>query len=215
MLFGIPDHKDEMRQRRVCRGRHRSEGLPQGEGPVCPELYLIGDVCMCEYTSHGHCGILHGHDVDNDKTLDYAGEDRTVSGTGGRGHGRAVGHDGRTRRLRSATMLDQQRLHEHAHHGLLRRSLPRRSTARSATRRTRRRRSATAEAYQMDSHNRREALQARRCSDVDEGADILMVKPAMAYGDLIRETRDGDYDLPVAAYSVSGEYSMVKTTAAS
>ncbi len=209
MLFGIPEHKDE-----VGSQAYADDGIVQRAfrkaKETCPELYMIGDVCMCEYTSHGHCGVLCGHDVDNDKTLELlaktalsqvqAGADMVAP---------SDMMDGRVEAIRS--ILDENGFintpimaysakFASAFYG------PFRDAADSAPafgdRKT----------YQMDFHNRREALK-EILLDVEEGADIIMIKPAMAYGDLIREAKDNTC-LPIAAYSVSGEYSMVKTTAA-
>lgn len=209
MLFGIPDHKDE-----IGSGAYAEDGIVQKgfrkAKEVCPELYLIGDVCMCEYTSHGHCGILHGHDVDNDKTLDslakialsqvQAGADMVAPSDMMDGRVGAIREMLDSNGFANTPIMAYSAKFASAFYG------PFRDAADSAPAFGDRR------SYQMDFHNRREALR-EVLLDVDEGADIIMIKPAMAYGDLIRETRDA-IDLPVAAYSVSGEYSMVKTTAA-
>lgn len=209
MLFGIPDHKDE-----IGSGAYAEDGIVQKgfrkAKEVCPELYLIGDVCMCEYTSHGHCGILHGHDVDNDKTLDslakialsqvQAGADMVAPSDMMDGRVGAIRGMLDANGFANTPIMAYSAKFASAFYG------PFRDAADSAPAFGDRR------SYQMDFHNRREALREVML-DVDEGADIIMIKPAMAYGDLIRETRDA-VDLPVAAYSVSGEYSMVKTTAA-
>ena len=209
MLFGIPAEKDEMGS-----GAYAEDGIVQKAfrkaKEVCPELYLIGDVCMCEYTSHGHCGILCGQEVDNDKTLGYlaktalsqvqAGADMVAP---------SDMMDGRVAAIRS--ILDQNGYTDtpimsyavkfaSSFYG------PFRDAAGSAPA------FGDRKSYQMDYHNRREAIK-EALMDVAEGADILMVKPAMAYGDLIREVKDRT-DIPLAAYSVSGEYSMVKAAAA-
>ena len=208
MLFGIPAGKDEMGS-----GAYAQDGIVQKAfrkaKEACPGLYLIGDVCMCEYTSHGHCGILCGQDVDNDKTLTYlaktalsqvqAGADMVAP---------SDMMDGRVAAIRR--MLDEN--------GYINTPImsyavkfassfygPLRDAADSAPA------FGDRKSYQMDYHNRREALKEAML-DAAEGADILMVKPAMAYGDLIREVKDST-SLPIAAYSVSGEYAMVKTTA--
>ena len=209
MLFGIPDHKDE-----IGSGAYAEDGIVQKgfrkAKEVCPELYLIGDVCMCEYTSHGHCGILHGHDVDNDKTLDslakialsqvQAGADMVAPSDMMDGRVGAIREMLDSNGFTNTPIMAYSAKFASAFYG------PFRDAADSAPAFGDRR------SYQMDFHNRREALR-EVLLDVDEGADIIMIKPAMAYGDLIRETREA-IDLPVAAYSVSGEYSMVKTTAA-
>lgn len=209
MLFGIPAHKDE-----AGSGAYAQDGIVQ-QGfrkakEVCPQMYLIGDVCMCEYTSHGHCGMLRGQDVDNDQTLKLlaktalsqvqAGADMVAP---------SDMMDGRVGAIRR--MLDENHYENipiMAYSVKFASSFygPFRDAADSAPafgdRKT----------YQMDYHNRREAIKEAML-DVAEGADILMVKPAMAYGDLIREVKD-QTNLPMASYSVSGEYAMVKTTAA-
>ena len=209
MLFGIPDHKDELGSGAYAQNGIVQQGFRKAK-ELFPDLYMIGDVCMCEYTSHGHCGVLCGHDVDNDKTLELlqktalsqvqAGADMVAP---------SDMMDGRVGAIReildkngyiNTPIMAYSAKFASAFYG------PFRDAAESAPafgdRKT----------YQMDYHNRREALKEVD-QDVLEGADIVMVKPAMAYGDLIREVKDMT-DIPVAAYSVSGEYSMVKTTAA-
>ena len=209
MLFGIPDHKDELGSGAYAQDGIVQQGFRKAK-ELFPDLYMIGDVCMCEYTSHGHCGVLCGHDVDNDKTLELlqktalsqvqAGADMVAP---------SDMMDGRVGAIReildkngyiNTPIMAYSAKFASAFYG------PFRDAAESAPafgdRKT----------YQMDYHNRREALKEVD-QDVLEGADIVMVKPAMAYGDLIREVKDMT-DIPVAAYSVSGDYSMVKTTAA-
>ena len=209
MLFGIPDHKDELGSGAYAQDGIVQQGFRKAK-ELFPDLYMIGDVCMCEYTSHGHCGVLCGHDVDNDKTLELlqktalsqvqAGADMVAP---------SDMMDGRVGAIReildkngyiNTPIMAYSAKFASAFYG------PFRDAAESAPafgdRKT----------YQMDYHNRREALKEVD-QDVLEGADIVMVKPAMAYGDLIREVKDMT-DIPVAAYSVSGEYSMVKTTPA-
>ena len=209
MLFGIPDHKDELGSGAYAQDGIVQQGFRKAK-ELFPDLYMIGDVCMCEYTSHGHCGVLCGHDVDNDKTLELlqktalsqvqAGADMVAP---------SDMMDGRVGAIReildkngyiNTPIMAYSAKFASAFYG------PFRDAAESAPafgdRKT----------YQMDYHNRREALKEVD-QDVLEGADIVMVKPAMAYGDLIREVKDMT-DIPVAAYSVSGEYSMVITTAA-
>ena len=209
MLFGIPDHKDELGSGAYAQDGIVQQGFRKAK-ELFPDLYMIGDVCMCEYTSHGHCGVLCGHDVDNDKTLELlqktalsqvqAGADMVAP---------SDMMDGRVGAIReildkngyiNTPIMAYSAKFASAFYG------PFRDAAESAPafgdRKT----------YQMDYHNRREALKEVD-QDVLEGADIVMVKPAMAYGDLIREVKDMT-DIPVAENSVSGEYSMVKTTAA-
>lgn len=208
MFFGIPDKKDELGTMAYASDGIVQKAFARAKREI-PELYLIGDVCMCEYTSHGHCGVLKGNDVDNDKTLKLlaktalsqvqAGADMVAP---------SDMMDGRVGSIRR--MLDENGFSNipimaysvkfaSAFYG------PFRDAADSAPafgdRKT----------YQMDFHNRREALR-EAALDVTEGADIVMVKPAMAYGDLIREIKDS-VRVPVASYSVSGEYAMVKAAA--
>lgn len=209
MLFGIPAHKDE-----VGSGAYAQDGIVQ-QGfrkakEVCPDMYMIGDVCMCEYTSHGHCGVLCGHDVDNDKTLELlaktalsqvqAGADMVAPSDMMDGRVAAIRHILDANHYENTPIMAYSVKFASSFYG------PFRDAADSAPafgdRKT----------YQMDYHNRREAHK-EALLDVAEGADIIMVKPAMAYGDLIREVKDMT-NLPVASYSVSGEYAMVKTTAA-
>ncbi len=208
MLFGIPEYKDEVGSQAYAEDGIVQKAFRKAKS-VCPEMYLIGDVCMCEYTSHGHCGVLCGHDVDNDKTLELLAKTALAQVQAGADMvAPSDMMDGRVGAIRE--MLDE--------HGFVNTPImaysakfasafygPFRDAADSAPS------FGDRKSYQMDFHNRREALK-EVLLDVEEGADIVMIKPAMAYGDLIREAKDAT-DLPIAAYSVSGEYSMVKTTA--
>ena len=208
MLFGIPDHKDE-----VGSGAYDPNGIVQKAlreaKKQFPDMYYITDVCMCEYTSHGHCGVLCGHDVNNDATLELLAKT-------------AVSHveagadmvapsdmiDGRVRAIREA--LDANGHYEapimsyavkyaSAFYG------PFRDAAGSAPS------FGDRKSYQMDFHNRREGMK-EALTDVEEGADIIMVKPAMSYLDMVSEVSKA-VNVPVATYSVSGEYAMVKAAA--
>lgn len=208
MFFGIPDVKDE-----VGSGAYAENGIVQRALREAkahfPEMYLITDVCMCEYTSHGHCGLLKGHDVDNDSTLELLAKT-------------AVSHvqagadmvapsdmmDGRVLAIRNA--LDAQGyentpIMSYAVKYASSFYAPFRDAAGSAPS------FGDRKSYQMDFHNRKEALKEAQL-DVSEGADIIMVKPAMTYLDIVREVAD-TVNVPVAAYSVSGEYAMVKAGA--
>lgn len=208
MFFGIPDHKD------ACgSGAYDENGIVQKAFREAkkqfPDLYCIGDVCMCEYTSHGHCGILHGEYVDNDKTLDYlakialsqvqAGADMVAP---------SDMMDGRVAAIRSildsngyveTPIMSYAVKYASAFYG------PFRDAAGSAPA------FGDRKFYQMDYHNRREGVK-EALLDVEEGADIIMVKPAMSYLDVIAEVKE-NIVLPVAAYSVSGEYAMIKAGA--
>ncbi len=206
MLFGIPNHKDDCGSEAYAEHGVVQEAMRAVKARF-PELYLVGDVCMCEYTSHGHCGILKGETVDNDKTLSYlarialsqveAGADMVAPSDMMDGRVAAI-----RKKLDDAGHLDTPILsyavkYASSFYG------PFRDAADSAPafgdRKT----------YQMDWHNRREAVK-EALADVEEGADLLMVKPAMAYGDILSEVKSVT-DVPLAAYSVSGEYCMIKT----
>jgi porphobilinogen synthase len=208
ILFGLPESKDEMGSRGLA-----DDGVVQRAiraiRAECRELLVITDVCLCEYTSHGHCGVLVGDQVQNDPTLDLLSR-MALS------HARAGAHlvapsdmmDGRVGAIRQAldgagfsdvAVLSYAAKYASAYYG------PFRVAADSAPQVGDRR------GYQMDSANVREALREVRL-DVEEGADIVMVKPALAYLDVIRAVRES-FDLPVAAYNVSGEYAMVKAAA--
>ena len=205
MLFGIPDHKD-------CCGSeaYADNGIVQRATrrirEITDKLIVSTDVCMCEYTDHGHCGIIHDGDVDNDETLDYLCK-IAVS------HAKAGSQmiapsdmmDGRVLRIREAldnagyknvSILSYSAKYCSAYYG------PFRAAANSAPsfgdRKT----------YQMDPANRREAIR-EVMYDIEEGADIVMVKPALSYLDIVRDVRN-EVNLPVAAYNVSGEYAMIK-----
>ena len=209
LLFGLPAQKDECGSSAWDENGIVQQGIRRLR-ELMPELYIITDVCMCEYTSHGHCGILCGHEVDNDHTLECL-SDIALS------HARAGADmvapsdmmDGRVAAIREK--LDQNgfcNIPIMAYSAKFASSFygPFREAAGSAPAFGDRR------AYQMDWHNAREAM--RECAlDVQEGADIIMVKPALAYLDLIHEAR-ARFDLPLAAYAVSGEYAMVKAAAA-
>ena len=209
MFFGIPDHKDE-----VGSGAYDPEGIVQRALRIAkekfPELYYVTDVCMCEYTSHGHCGVLCGHDVDNDKTLDLlaktalshveAGADMVAP---------SDMMDGRVGAIREAldaagytnvSIMSYAAKYASAYYG------PFRGAVNSAPK------FGDRKSYQMDPANRLEAFREIEL-DIAEGADIIMIKPALSYLDIVRETRDR-YELPVAVYNVSGEYAMVKSSAA-
>ena len=209
MLFGIPEIKDE-----VGSQAYAEDGIVQRAlrrtAEQFPEMYLITDVCMCEYTSHGHCGVLCGHDVDNDKTLDLLAKTALSHvQAGAQMVAPSDMMDGRIAAIRECLdanghtnipIMSYAVKFASAFYG------PFREAAGSAPS------FGDRKSYQMDFHNRREALKEAML-DVEEGADIIMVKPAMSYLDLVREVHDMT-DLPIATYSVSGEYAMVKAAAA-
>ena len=209
LLFGIPDVKDAV-----------GSSAWDDHGPVqeavralkreTPRLVVITDVCMCEYTDHGHCGVLKDGDVDNDATLDVLVKEALS-------HARAGADviapsdmmDGRVGAIRGALdgekfsnipILSYAAKFASGCYGPFREAAE--STPQEGDRR----------GYQMDSANVEEAMREVRM-DIEEGADMIMVKPALAYMDIIREVREATL-LPVAAYNVSGEYSMVKAAAA-
>lgn len=208
MLFGIPDHKDEL-----ASGAYAEDGIIQKALKEAkrrfPDLYYITDVCLCEYTSHGHCGMLCGHDVDNDTTLKVlaktalshvqAGADMVAP---------SDMMDGRVAAIRN--ILDE---YGYVNTPIMSYAVkyasgfyaPFRDAADSAPafgdRKT----------YQMDYHNSREGIR-EILLDEEEGADIIMVKPALAYLDMIAKAKEVT-SLPIAAYSVSGEYAMIKAAA--
>ncbi|MBR5931667.1 MAG: porphobilinogen synthase [Lachnospiraceae bacterium] len=208
MLFGIPAEKDE-----VGSQAYAEDGIVQRALRITqekyPEIFRITDVCMCEYTSHGHCGVLCGQDVDNDATLDLLAKTALSHvQAGSQMVAPSDMMDGRILAIREC--LDENGFTNipimsyavkfaSAFYG------PFREAAGSAPS------FGDRKSYQMDYHNRRESLKEAML-DVEEGADIIMVKPAMSYLDLVREVHDAT-DLPIATYSVSGEYAMVKAAA--
>lgn len=209
LLFGLPEYKDA-----------KGSSAWDMKSPVqrammlikkaLPDLVVIGDVCLCEYTDHGHCGLLKGQEVDNDPTLDLLARVAVSQAKAGADViAPSDMMDGRVAAIREAldvegfaqrTIMAYSAKYASAFYG------PFREAADSAPKFGDRR------AYQMDPANVREALREVDL-DVSEGADIIMVKPAMAYMDVISKVRDG-FELPVAAYNVSGEYAMVKAAAA-
>ena len=208
MLFGIPDHKDEKGSQAYAEDGVIQRALWEAKKRF-PDLYYITDVCLCEYTSHGHCGMLKGCEVDNDSTLELlaksalshvqAGADMVAP---------SDMMDGRVGKIR--TVLDAEGYEDipimsyavKYASGLY---APFRDAAKSAPAfgdRT---------SYQMDYHNSREGIK-EILLDEEEGADIVMVKPALAYLDMIAKAKEAT-NLPIAAYSVSGEYAMIKAAA--
>ena len=208
MLFGIPDHKDE-----VGSGAYDPNGIVQKAlreaKKQFPDMYYITDVCMCEYTSHGHCGVLCGHDVDNDATLGLlaktavshieAGADMVAPSDMMDGRVRAIREALDANGHYEAPIMSYAVKYASAFYG------PFRDAAGSAPS------FGDRKSYQMDFHNRREGMK-EALTDVEEGADIIMVKPAMSYLDMVSEVSKA-VNVPVAAYSVSGEYAMVKAAA--
>ncbi|MCF8054552.1 MAG: porphobilinogen synthase [Deltaproteobacteria bacterium] len=209
ILFGIPTQKDPTGFAAVVKDGIIQRTVNQLKKSL-PQLVVVTDVCLCEYTSHGHCGILQGEGVANDETLDVLA-DIAVS------HARAGADivapsammDGQVGAIREG--LDENDFSEvpimaysakyaSAFYG------PFREAAQSAPQKGDR------QSYQMNYANSDEAMR-EICLDVDEGADIIMVKPALAYLDIVRRAKE-EFDLPLAAYNVSGEYAMLKAAAA-
>lgn len=209
MLFGIPDHKDELGSGAYAQDGIVQQGFRKAK-ELFPDLYMIGDVCMCEYTSHGHCGVLCGHDVDNDKTLELlqktalsqvqAGADMVAP---------SDMMDGRVGAIReildkngyiNTPIMAYSAKFASGYYG------PFRDAAHSAPgfgdRKT----------YQMDPANGKEAMREVE-EDIAEGADLIIAKPAMAYMDIIKDIST-NFNIPIVAYNVSGEYAMVKAAAA-
>lgn len=208
LLFGIPESKDE-----IASGAYAEDGIVQravhAVKLMFPNLLVITDVCNCEYTSHGHCGIVRNQDVDNDATLDLLC--RTAVS-----HAKAGADivapsdmmDGRVAAIRAALdrlsfqntpILAYAAKFASVFYGPFREAAE--SAPQFGDRRT----------YQMDPSNAREAMREIEL-DLEEGADLIMVKPAMPYLDLIRQARDR-FDAPLGAYQVSGEFSMIAAAA--
>ena len=209
MLFGIPAHKDGTGSEALEDDGIVQQGLKALRNAL-PDLVTIADICMCEYTDHGHCGILHGHEVDNDETLKYlAKQSVSMARCGAKIIAPSDMMDGRVAAIRAALdengfthipIMSYAAKFASAFYG------PFRVAADSAPSFGDRR------GYQMNPANGREALREIEL-DIAEGADMIMVKPALAYLDILHEAYMR-YDLPLAAYHVSGEYAMIKAAAA-
>jgi porphobilinogen synthase len=209
LLFGIPPEKDEQ-----ATGAYDPHGIvQQGVRAIkqaVPDLLVVTDVCNCEYTSHGHCGLIVDGDVDNDATLEWlASSALTHAQAGADIVAPSDMMDGRVAAIRArldahgfqkTPIMSYAAKYASGFYG------PFREAAESAPQFGDRR------SYQMDCGNAREALREMRL-DLEEGADILMVKPALAYLDIIRAARE-EFDVPIAAYQVSGEFSMICAAAA-
>ena len=208
ILFGIPEEKDD-----EATGAWEDDGIVQRAlralRPEFPDLVLLTDVCLCEYTSHGHCGVVVDGEVHNDRSLELlartavshveAGADVVAPSDMMDGRVGAIREALDDRGFESTPILSYAAKYASAFYG------PFREAAGSAPSFGDRR------SYQMDPANVREAL--RECElDIDEGADAIIVKPALPYLDVIRAAREA-FDVPIAAYNVSGEYAMVKAAA--
>ena len=205
ILFGIPNIKDE-----CGSSAFDSDGIVQRAirrlKELDKDLYIITDVCMCEYTSHGHCGILNGHSVNNDKTLAFLGEIALSHAKAGADMvAPSDMMDGRIGYIRdildsngyeNLPIMSYAAKYSSAFYG------PFREAAGSAPS------FGDRKSYQMDPANSKEAMMEIE-ADLNEGADIIMVKPAMSYLDIVREARD-KINAPICVYNVSGEYAMVK-----
>ncbi len=208
LLFGLPSHKDETASEAAAPKGTVQQAVRQLKKQV-PELLVITDVCLCGYTSHGHCGILHQKEVDNDATLEVlaqvavshaeAGADIVAPSDMMDGRVGAIREGLDERGFEMVPIMSYAVKYASSFYG------PFRDAAESAPAFGDRR------SYQMDPANAREALR-EAALDVEEGADILMVKPALPYLDIISQVA-GEFDLPLAAYQVSGEYAMLKAAA--
>ncbi len=208
LLFGIPNYKDET----GSSAYDENEALQQAVTAVktaCPDLLVITDVCLCEYTSHGHCGIIQNDQVLNDQTLELlaktalshakAGADMVAPSDMMDGRVGVIRQTLDANGYSNIPIMAYSAKYASGYYG------PFREVAESTPQFGDRR------GYQMDSANSNEALRETML-DIEEGADIVMVKPALAYMDIIRRVKDA-FGMPVAAYNVSGEYAMVKAAA--
>jgi porphobilinogen synthase len=208
ILFGIPESKDE-----VASGAYHPDGIVQRAmralKKALPQLIVVGDVCLCEYTSHGHCGVVKGNEIENDPTLDLLAKTALTQAQAGADIiAPSDMMDGRVARIRKE--LDA---HELSHIPILSYASkyasafygPFREAADSAPQ------FGDRKSHQMDPANQREALR-EIALDIEEGADIVMVKPAMPYLDVIALARR-QFDVPIAAYQVSGEFSLIEAAA--
>ena len=208
ILFGIPRKKDPRGSEAYARAGIIQQAIRAIKDKL-PDLVVITDVCLCEYTSHGHCGVIVKGQVDNDATLELlarmsvshaeAGADMVAPSDMMDGRVQAIRGALDRRGFENVPIMAYAAKHASGFYGPFREAAE--STPQFGDRRS----------YQMDPSNAREALREVRL-DVQEGADIIMVKPALPYLDIIRAVRE-EFDLPVGAYNVSGEYSMIKAAA--
>lgn len=208
LLFGLPESKDG-----VGSGAYDPEGIIQEAIRVvkaaAPGLLVIGDVCLCEYTDHGHCGVIEGGRIDNDRTLELlartaltqvqAGADMVAPSAMMDGQVQAIRETLDAAGYEQTPIMGYAAKYASAFYGPFRVAAD--STPQFGDRRS----------YQMDPANRRMAMREIE-SDIAEGADIVMVKPALAYMDVVRQARER-FDHPLAVYNVSGEFAMVKGAA--
>ena len=208
LLFGIPSQKDEVGSQAYATEGIIQQAIRRLKAEV-PDLLVMTDVCLCEYTSHGHCGVIHNGNVQNDESLELlarmalshvqAGSDLVAPSDMMDGRVGAIRRTMDEHGFSSTPIMAYSAKYASGFYGPFREAAG--STPQFGDRRS----------YQMDPSNVREALREVDL-DIAEGADIVMVKPAMAYLDVIRRVRD-HCDLPIAAYNVSGEFSMIKAAA--
>ncbi len=208
LLFGIPDKKDETASGAYARDGIIQRAVKEIKNKV-PDILVITDVCLCEYTSHGHCGMLEGDCVDNDSSLELIAETALSHAEAGADMvAPSAMMDGQVGAIRevldeagreSVPIMAYSAKYASCFYG------PFREAAESAPK------FGDRKAYQMDPPNAMEAIREIEL-DVAEGADIIMVKPALAYLDIISRARE-EFNLPIAAYNVSGEFAMVKAAA--
>ena len=208
LLFGIPDRKDELASGAFARDGIIQQAVRRIKDRV-PDILVITDVCLCEYTSHGHCGMIDKGDVDNDTTLEVLAETALSHAKAGADMvAPSAMMDGQIRAIRegldeagyeTTPILAYAAKYASCFYG------PFREAAESAPQ------FGDRKAYQMDPANSDEAIREITL-DVEEGADIIMVKPALPYLDIIRRARE-EFDLPIAAYNVSGEFAMIQAAA--
>jgi len=208
MVFGLPDHKDE-----VGTSAFEENGIVQRAikkiKEIDKDMFVVTDVCLCQYTSHGHCGVVINEKIHNDESLKYiakvalshakAGADMVAPSDMMDGRVKAIREILDENGFEYISIMSYSAKYSSAMYG------PFRSAAQSAPQ------FGDRKTYQMDYSNSNEALREIE-ADIEEGADIVMVKPAIFYLDIIRAARDR-YNLPIAAYNVSGEYAMLKTAA--
>jgi porphobilinogen synthase len=208
ILFGIPNHKDARGSSAYAEDGVVQKAIRQLKKAL-PALQIVADICLCEYTDHGHCGVLTGQEVDNDATLPLlaqtavscaqAGADVIAPSDMMDGRVAAIRQALDGHRFQSVPILSYAAKYASGFYGPFREAAQ--STPQFGDRR----------GYQMDPANVREALK-EVAQDIDEGADLVMVKPALPYLDVIAKVKER-VDVPVAAYNVSGEYAMVKAAA--
>lgn len=208
MVFGLPDHKDE-----VGTSAFEENGIVQRAikkiKEIDKDMFVVTDVCLCQYTSHGHCGVVINEKIHNDESLKYiakvalshakAGADMVAPSDMMDGRVKAIRELLDENGFEYVSIMSYSAKYSSAMYGPFRSAAQ--STPQFGDRKT----------YQMDYSNSNEALREIE-ADIEEGADIIMVKPAIFYLDIIRAARDR-YNLPIAAYNVSGEYAMLKTAA--